>query len=413
MIMEYTPQEKVSKMLFCSTILDEHFFVVSADDYFYNFIGKTENICFSDYVNEESMEDFLNGTKRAMEGTSMRLIIKIKGLNDVNQLVDIVIASKLGKQGERLLSLIIHNIDSIESGYMHISNMNRRYRVYLSMYSDCMFDYDLELDVITFFKYASLRPTILFKGSLQEFYDKAVQIGDNQDSNSAFSEFFQNLKNAREYFLCKIEGPSTEDFEQTVVYRIEGATMYKHNRNKLVAGVMHIMDADEDLAIPYYATAAGKDSFTGLLNKRACREYVDAIVNTDTGKHYMAVIDIDDFKSVNDTYGHLYGDEVIAKVAAIINSSLAGRGTAGRFGGDEFFIFTNGIKGELQLRSMLTSLQQMILEGFAEEKMQITLSIGVSKYPENGTQYEALFARADSCLYEAKKNGKNQFVIAE
>ena len=69
-------------------------------------------------------------------------------------------------------------------------------------------------------------------------------------------------------------------------------------------------------------------------------------IATNKDIHYMAMIDIDNFKNVNDTYGHLYGDKVILKVAAIINSALNGRGIVGRFGGDEFFIFTNWITKE-------------------------------------------------------------------
>lgn len=59
--------------------------------------------------------------------------------------------------------------------------------------------------------------------------------------------------------------------------------------------------------------------------------------------HYVAMIDIDDFKNINDTYGHLYGDKVILKVASIINSTLNGRGIVGRFGGDEFSYSQTGL----------------------------------------------------------------------
>ena len=125
------------------------------------------------------------------------------------------------------------------------------------------------------------------------------------------------------------------------------------------------------------------------------------------------MIDIDNFKNVNDTYGHLYGDKVILKVAAIINSALNGRGIVGRFGGDEFFIFTNWITKESQLRSILTFIKQKVRAelGQGENSCDVTLSMGVCKYPDNGSDYDSLFNKADKCLYIAKNKGKNRYII--
>ncbi|MFR4336963.1 MAG: GGDEF domain-containing protein [Lachnospira pectinoschiza] len=94
---------------------------------------------------------------------------------------------------------------------------------------------------------------------------------------------------------------------------------------------------------------------------------------TNKDIHYMAMIDIDNFKNVNDTYGHLYGDKVILKVAAIINSALNGRGIVGRFGGDEFFIFTNWITKESQLRSILTFIKQKVRAELGRKRTAVML----------------------------------------
>ena len=125
------------------------------------------------------------------------------------------------------------------------------------------------------------------------------------------------------------------------------------------------------------------------------------------------MIDIDDFKSINDTYGHLYGDKVILKVASIINSALNGRGIVGRFGGDEFFIFTNWITTESQLRSILTYLKRKVRDELSqgENGSIVTLSMGVCQYPENGNDYDSLVNKADKCLYIAKNKGKNRYII--
>jgi diguanylate cyclase (GGDEF)-like protein len=196
-----------------------------------------------------------------------------------------------------------------------------------------------------------------------------------------------------------------------VVYNIDCKLTYKNNRDRVVIGIIKSIDKQNEVS--YYATQEGKDFFTGLLNKRACKEYVQDSIATNKDIHYMAMIDIDNFKNVNDTYGHLYGDKVILKVAAIINSALNGRGIVGRFGGDEFFIFTNWITKESQLRSILTFIKQKVRAelGQGENSCDVTLSMGVCKYPDNGSDYDSLFNKADKCLYIAKNKGKNRYII--
>ena len=166
-------------------------------------------------------------------------------------------------------------------------------------------------------------------------------------------------------------------------------------------------------AVPYYATSAGRDSATGLYNKRVCQEYVADVLAGNMEKHYLAIIDIDNFKGINDTYGHLFGDVVIENIATSLNSELRGRGIVGRFGGDEFFSFTSQISNIGRMESLLTCIQQRVEGLFTDREnlIKVTLSIGVSEYPENGQKYEELFEKADRALYVAKEQGKNQYVI--
>ena len=123
-------------------------------------------------------------------------------------------------------------------------------------------------------------------------------------------------------------------------------------------------------------------------------EYTKLVITSKDDKiHYMIMFDVDNFKSINDTYGHLFGDEVLSKIAGIINANLNGRGIAGRFGGDEFYIFTNNIKDEEALRILLTTMRKELQYAFDSriEDFGVTLSVGVSLFPKDGTDYEELF----------------------
>jgi diguanylate cyclase (GGDEF)-like protein len=136
-------------------------------------------------------------------------------------------------------------------------------------------------------------------------------------------------------------------------------------------------------------------------------------VAVEGSRHYMAIIDVDNFKVINDTYGHLFGDKVILEIANILNSALNGRGIVSHFGGDEFLVFTDWIDTEIQVRSLLTYIRQRIRDTFSvgEHSCKITLSVGVSAFPEDGNEYYELFEKADKCLYLAKNKGRNRFII--
>ena len=89
----------------------------------------------------------------------------------------------------------------------------------------------------------------------------------------------------------------------------------------------------------YYLTPAARDAGTGLLNKRAWTEYTIEQLNRKDGQvRWLVIIDIDDFKHINDTYGHIFGDQVIRRVAEIMQELVGQRGVIGRFGGDEYVI---------------------------------------------------------------------------
>ena len=194
--------------------------------------------------------------------------------------------------------------------------------------------------------------------TLDKFEKVYMEYLNNARQKQDFTDFVNKVRNANEGFNGEITGPLITDMSKLVVYNIDCKLTYKNNRDRVVIGIIKSIDKQNEVS--YYATQEGKDFFTGLLNKRACKEYVQDSIATNKDIHYMAMIDIDNFKNVNDTYGHLYGDKVILKVAAIINSALNGRGIVGRFGGDEFFIFTNWITKESQLRSILTFIKQKV-----------------------------------------------------
>lgn len=124
-------------------------------------------------------------------------------------------------------------------------------------------------------------------------------------------------------------------------------------------------------------------------------------------------MDIDDFKNVNDTYGHYFGDEVIAGFAAELRKNIGDKGIIGRIGGDEFICLFTDCHSEDDVRIYLKAIRKGLSFSLAEKQpgYEFGASIGVAKYPQDGTVYEELFRIADGCLYIAKEKGKNRYII--
>jgi diguanylate cyclase (GGDEF)-like protein len=125
---------------------------------------------------------------------------------------------------------------------------------------------------------------------------------------------------------------------------------------------------------------------------------------------WLLIMDIDDFKNINDSFGHLFGDQVIKKVADTLKINIGHRGIVGRFGGDEFFALVDGIETRDALKTMLKTVVKELMTAF-DPKCKITTSIGVSQYPKDGENFEVLFGKADKALYIAKEKGKNRHII--
>jgi len=156
------------------------------------------------------------------------------------------------------------------------------------------------------------------------------------------------------------------------------------------------------------------DRLTGLYN----RHKIDSVLENElkrsqrSGSSFsLILIDIDDFKSVNDTYGHQMGDKVLIQIAGLLLSGTRTINITGRWGGEEFLIIVTetGLEGTLFLAENIRSKIEVHL--FPEIR-SISISLGVSSYKQ-GSTIDDMISRADSALYTAKANGKNQVQYKE
>ena len=168
------------------------------------------------------------------------------------------------------------------------------------------------------------------------------------------------------------------------------------------------------------AEQAVTDELTGLPNKRAFQEAMrKESARAARFKHDLSlvILDIDNFKQVNDTYGHLQGDEVLRVIGRILAEESRGIDTPARYGGEEFVVALpeTDREGALEvaerIRERIEAVVIPMVEGDGE--MRITASIGSATMPAPPADVQDLVAAADGALYEAKRGGKNRVVVAE
>lgn len=163
---------------------------------------------------------------------------------------------------------------------------------------------------------------------------------------------------------------------------------------------------------------ADTDVLTGLLSRRAFIDRMKRILSraqhNNTALSFL-VLDIDNFKNINDTYGHFTGDELLKKYADVMKGCFRTEDIIGRLGGEEFAIAISNIDNAVavkvaeRLRSEIESVTILC----NDKPVSTTISIGISDLHQDVNGYETLFREADAALYRAKNTGRNRIIIAE
>lgn len=157
---------------------------------------------------------------------------------------------------------------------------------------------------------------------------------------------------------------------------------------------------------------AENDALTGVLNRGALTEKVNRVLaHPETRSGAFIILDLDNFKSENDNYGHQHGDEILTGLAQTLRQSFRKRDIVGRLGGDEFVAFLADIDDLETAQQKMELLYSKLWIETETERRRIQVSAGVSLAPQDGVDFETLYKKADLALYEAKRRGKNCWFI--
>ena len=186
------------------------------------------------------------------------------------------------------------------------------------------------------------------------------------------------------------------------------------SKEELICRVNNTIEAMEN--INKIANFANRDFLTGVYNRRFfysdVEEYIQAAEETNE-PYAFAMIDVDYFKKINDTYGHDGGDRILKSIAKILNDNTKGSDIVARFGGEEFCVVLKKISKEEAVK-FFVNLRAKVAENevvIKKQKVRVTISIGVS-FGNGHCEIDDMLEACDSALYTAKENGRNRVEIA-
>ncbi len=291
-------------------------------------------------------------------------------------------------------------VDKMFNEYLSLMSDHEENYAILSQLDDVYYSYDKSTDTITCFIYADEK-TVISREKLQDWQNNALD-GFDDESGEKLLKLVSKLRNGDRSFIYVFSGRNEKEN-----IRITGTAIYKGDTFVKTVGTI------ENSNIKPIQDTARRDQLTGLFMKEDITNYAKRSLGDLNRKIAMAVIDIDDFKLVNDRFGHSMGDAVLKKCAAIIADQLGSLGKAGRIGGDEFYIVVEKFADIETLRDILRGIKNNVAKAYADEidGFHITTSIGVSVFPDDGEDFNTLFNLADHMLYRAKSKGKNRYII--
>lgn len=289
----------------------------------------------------------------------------------------------------------------------HIGVEERRYLL-LEQFSDTvLFDYDIRRDIIRFTPNADRLFRIhglVQKDFLKNMGNRYIYGGDIEEVSQLFSG---RLKKDKKEVRVRLMYPDRDNYFWTLIqYR------YDYKKGTVSSVVGKITDIEEQKRHEEYLLEMSEtDGLTGLRNKLATEVEIRRRLQEECiGLLFM--IDLDNFKLVNDSYGHAGGDEALCFVGSCLQKVFRADDVIGRIGGDEWMVFLNSTNSRELAGKKAELLMQHLKLGMEQGIPPLSVSIGISRCPEDGSQFVDLFNAADRAMYEAKRKGKNCYCFS-
>lgn len=296
---------------------------------------------------------------------------------------------------------------------LDLKNYKDRLSIALKAANICIFEVDIENQLYTFFENSEAIFGISGDRILKDVqaYSKLPPL----EYQKAVSEYFSHpddFKEIEKAFKLIIEGKSASyearmkaGSTEYIWCRIDVTPICKYDESmKMIGIISNIHEMKQKMNI--LEKTAYLDNFTGLYSKKRFEELVKMLLKLKpNNKSVLLMIDLDNFKMVNDTFGHIVGDEVLFSVAQNLKYFFRKTDIIARFGGDEFVVLMSDIENVEDIYIKLDKLFYI-----KDNDYKVTKSIGIAIFPDMADTYEELLNNADIALYKAKQT-KNCYIV--
>lgn len=233
--------------------------------------------------------------------------------------------------------------------------------------------------------------------------------------DSEMANLFKDVLNNEKYYdnvELKYKNNNNEEF----ICIVDVQPIHDENMNTIGAFGQFRDITERYLAEEKFNFLANHDELTGLPNRRYFKEILNKYIDnyTSTSEEMTLVfLDLDNFKMINDTFGHSKGDLLLKEVAGILIECLSNNDLVFRFGGDEFVLLCFNIKSKEQVVKLSEKILNALIKTIVIDKHQlhVTASLGILIYNDNPTDYENCLIYTDNAMYKAKANGRNGYAI--
>ncbi|MDO5383176.1 MAG: GGDEF domain-containing protein [Eubacteriales bacterium] len=399
-------------------VINEYMVIIKADNSFYSFIGGLYNQIFTRFLHPDDVKKLEYAIQQSGNKDEYVEILRIKDCDDYYHFMRVTVSEEENVEGsEKMYHLVFKDVDTICARNEVLRERIEYQAEYLSLIGSVMFSYDIDNDKMNVFIAGNSRQNLnFFEGPLEEW--KALELAKGESDENRINDYdglCMAIRSGEQSFTRSVSLKCNSDEKaERKIYK--GRTITDSNGKKTVIGIINIVGKEDNVSyLQSVLTEEVRDPGTDLFNKKATENYARKLIDRKPDHSVtIAIIDVDDFKSINDTDGHMFGDEVLHKVADIIKNAVGNRGICGRIGGDEMFLVMEKLEDNESIRSVLRTIKNDVAFLYHNDPRninKITCSIGSSTYPHDGKDYDTLFKIADKMLYLAKERGKDRYVI--
>lgn len=397
--------------------VEEEWRVLQANKEFYTLFGYEEEefISLLDHNGMIDKRDLYSFEEILEEATTRKIVseheIRISTKDGKSLWVRVKCRSIRNNEHKKLVIVAFLDVNHYKVTENELLILNQQYTLLEDVSQEITFNVDVE-------KWMILRSKRLHEMRGEEMVDDFVPLEEGIKGIHPLDRdhFRQTINEAARACSagsvdCRINLGSANDVQRYVWFRIFYKSIADYDK-RVVRIIGRCLNIDQDKVMQ---EEIKRDPLTQLLNRVAARGEIQRIIKEMPNRqHFLFIVDLDNFKAINDTFGHTFGDDVIEEAASTLRDHFRSSDVVARVGGDEFLVFmkdTSIQKATEKAESLCIALEK----GYTGDGVtrKVTSSIGISVFPKNGNDYSELFEKADHAMYRAKKAGKNMYEFAK